>query len=218
MEMALPRKYDRVTGRILTYKNNQMCTTECSQMYNLHNPITFELGLGNVFVCMRCLTVHHCDMQTDCTIVNTHEGYVCAKTGLFYSGWMPTYADCFLEPICEPNIETVNVVVVLLSYVYSFLMENKERYAAIIDSIIKDGKFIKNVEDAVFYTFNAVFTNSTFNKIPLTTISRLFVQLIIGGHAKGTIYDSNVIRVSRRKREDSLLKKMRLEYGNALIL
>ena len=131
---------------------------------------------------------------------------------------MPAYSHTCMEPTEEPNMETVNVVVVLLSYVYSFLIQNKARYSNIIRDIIKDGKFIEQVENAVFCTFNKVFKNSTLNKLPLTTVSQLFVQLIIGGHAEGTIYDNNVIRVSGRKREDNILKKMRIEYGNALAL
>ena len=194
------------------------CEGECSQMYNLHNPLTFEMGLGNIFICVRCFKIHFCNMLEDCNLINTHEGCVCSKTGLFYNGWMPAYSHTCMEPTEEPNMETVNVVVVLLSYVYSFLIQNKARYSNIIRDIIKDGKFIEQVENAVFCTFNKVFKNSTLNKLPLTTVSQLFVQLIIGGHAEGTIYDNNVIRVSRRKREDNILKKMRIEYGNALAL
>ncbi|ANC96583.1 protein UL92 [macacine betaherpesvirus 9] len=198
--------------------NEDNCDTECSHMYNLHNPLTFELGLGNLFVCSNCYKVHFCNMLEDCNLINTHEGCVCVKTGLFYDGWISSYSQICREPLEEPNIETINVVVVLLSYVYSFLIQNRDRYSSIIRNIIKDGKFIEQVENAVFCTFNNVFKNSSLNKLPLTTVSQLFVQLIIGGHAENTIYDNNVIRVSKRKKEDNILKKMRVEYGNALIM
>lgn len=185
-------------------------------MRNLHNPITFELGLGNIFVCVNCFRTHQCDMQHDCTIINTQEGSVCTKTGFVYEELLSNYISAYVEPTFEPNVDSVNFVTVLLSYVYSYLIENADRYADIITKITENGHFVKRVEDAIFRTFNKVFKNGSLQKIPLSTISRLFTQLIVGGHASNTIYDHHIIKVSRRKKEDNILKRMRLEYGNAL--
>lgn len=188
------------------------------EMKNLHNPITFELGLGNIFVCVNCFKTHKCDMQHDCNIIQTQEGSVCTKTGFVYDGWISPYVKSYTEPVFEQDLDTFNFVIILLSYAYSYLLEHKNIYADLIIKITANGRFIKNVEDAVFYTFNKVFKNTNLQKLPLSTTSRLFTQLIIGWHATNTIYDHHVIKVSRRKREDNILKKMRLEYGNALAM
>lgn len=209
---------DKRTGKIIRGVSADCDLGNKCQMRNLYNPITFELGLGNVFMCDNCFRTHLCDLQHDCHIVNTREGSVCTKTGFVYNEWLPTYVQSYMEPINEPNVETLNVVIILLSYVYSYLLENSDRYAEIISEITENGRFIKKVEDAIFYTFDRVFKGTNFQKISLTTISQLFVQLIIGGHSNATVYDHNIIKVSRKKREDAILKKMRFEYGNALAM
>lgn len=186
------------------------------ELRNLCNPITRDIQLTNMFVCVCCHKTHLCDMRHDCHIVATQEGSVCAKTGFVYESVLSGGRAPTAEPVSEPNIDTVNVVNIILSYVYGYLLKNAEHYSDVLREVMDDGRFKDHVESSVYFTFNRVFrqTNSV-HKIPLSTIGQLFIQLIIGVHAKATKYDSTVIKVSRRKREDSLLKQMRLEYGNA---
>ncbi|AGT99255.1 protein U63 [Suid betaherpesvirus 2] len=188
---------------------------ESCQMKNLHNPLTCELAMGNVFMCCRCFRMHICDMRHDCQIYNTQEGYVCGKTGFVYDSMMPSLSARLKESDAEPSSDSFNVVSVILSYVYSYLINNCNYYYDIISSVIEDDKFKKEVEDSIFFTFNRVFQNSNY-RVPLPIISKLFIQLIIGMYAKETKYDADIIKVSRRKKEDNILKRMRLEYGNAL--
>ncbi|APZ76292.1 hypothetical protein MRV_0081 [Murid herpesvirus 3] len=181
-------------------------------MYGINNPITLELGIENLFLCSVCFRVHVCDMQHDCTIINTNDGAVCTKTSLSYNEIAPIYFVNNTEPIGEPDVENVNVVILILSYAYSYLVDHMDMYSEIFKKITKDGKFIKKIENGIFHTFNAIFTPSLIHKMPLSTICQLFIQLIIGGHSNNTVYDANIIKVSRRKKEDCILKRMRLEY------
>ncbi|AGE11562.1 GP92 [Caviid betaherpesvirus 2] len=186
------------------------------EMRNLHNPVTQELDLNNVFVCTECFRTHLCDLNHGCQLIATPEGSVCAITGLSYESIYATTRIDVLEPTTESNIDEVNVVTIILSYVYAYLIRNSERYRDVLDEVAEDGKLTPQVESAVYFTFNKVFKQSNnLHKIPLSTIGQLFTQLIIGVHAKVTKYDATVIKVSRRKREDGLLKQMRFEYGNA---
>lgn len=187
-------------------------------MRNLYNPMTCELGVNNMFVCVRCYRTHLCDMRHDCRLVTTQDGFVCSKTGLVYDNVLPNYRVVRSEPVTESSVDAVNVVNIILSYVYAFLIRHSDNYADVLDEVLEDGRFKKGVEDAVYFTFNKVFRKAqNLNKVPLFVIGQLFTQLIIGVHARVTKYDSSVIKVSRRKREDSLLKRMRSEYGNAPI-
>lgn len=185
------------------------------RMRNVRNPLTAELGLYNIFSCVRCYRVHLCDMRHDCRLVSTQEGNVCCKTGLAYDCVLAGQRVDASEPVVEPNAEDVNVVGVILSYVYAYLVKHSDHYADVIEEVTEDGGFKKSVESAIYFTFNRVFKKANLHKVPLAVVGQLFIQLIIGVHAKATKYDSTVIKVSRRKREDNLLKQMRCEYGNA---
>lgn len=188
-------------------------------MKNLKNPVSEELGVTNMFVCVMCYRTHLCDMGGDCDLTTTQEGFVCTKTGFVYQSMMPACPINVSEPVAECNVDDVNVVNMILSYVYAFLVRHAENYADVLEEVMEDGKFKKRVEDAVYFTFNKVFEKTqNLHRVPLSVIGQLFIQLIIGVHTKVTKYDSMVIKVSRRKREDGLLKQMRCEYGNAPLL
>ncbi|AAK57135.1 T92 [Tupaiid betaherpesvirus 1] len=216
---------DRRTGKQLVSippaPATQPPRTPCRQassceMRNLYNPLTCELGLANMFVCSYCYRTHLCDLRHGCQIVATAEGSVCAKTGLFYDSVLPAGSAVMAEPVTEPNIDEINIVMIILSYVYAYLLRHSDRYLDVLQEVTEDGRFTKKVEHAIYYTFNKVFKRTNnLHRIPLSTIGQLFIQLIIGIHSTATKYDSTVIKVSRRKREDALLKQMRAEYGNA---
>lgn len=231
--------HDRVTGKRVLFgsvipasdnsdfppscsaRNGLCCAEDGSScdMRNLNNPLTTEIGVRNAFACMNCYRTHFCDMRHDCKLVTTQEGFVCVKTGLVYESVCQGTGGKISDPVTEPNIEGVNVVSIILSHVYSFLLHHSENYDDVIKEVTEDGKFKKNVEDAVYYTFNKVFKKTqSLQKLSLNVIGQLFTQLIIGVHAKATKYDSLVIKVSRKKREDGLLKQMRFEYGNAPVV
>nr|WEG69778.1 protein UL92 [Mastomys natalensis cytomegalovirus 3]WEG69918.1 protein UL92 [Mastomys natalensis cytomegalovirus 3]WEG70058.1 protein UL92 [Mastomys natalensis cytomegalovirus 3]WEG70198.1 protein UL92 [Mastomys natalensis cytomegalovirus 3]WEG70338.1 protein UL92 [Mastomys natalensis cytomegalovirus 3] len=185
-------------------------------MRNLCNPLTQELNIRNMYVCVRCHRTHLCDLRHDCVVVHTQDGSVCVKTGLTYGSVFPGGCVNALEPVTEPHVDEVNIVGIIMSYVYTYLTRNAEHYADVIGSVLENGWFNKRTENAIYFTFNRVFRHqNALRKIPLTVIGQLFVQLVIGVHARVTKYDSTVIKVSRRKREDGLLKRMRSEYGNA---
>lgn len=185
-------------------------------MRNLCNPLTQELNLRNLYACVRCHRTHLCDLRHDCVVVHTQDGSVCTKTGLTYSSVFPGGRGDILEPVTEPHVDEINMVGVIMSYVYTYLTRNAERYADVIQSVIDDGWFNKSTENAIYFTFDRVFRHpNSLQKIPLSVVGQLFVQLVIGVHARVTKYDATVIKVSRRKREDGLLKRMRFEYGNA---
>lgn len=224
---------DRLTGKPLQPKVLGVSETGClvssnrenygicaasglCEMKNLYNPVTCDLGLTNMFVCVHCYKTHLCDLRHDCRIISTQEGTVCSKTGLTYESVLPHCRTDAVEQISEPNSDEVNIVSVILSYVYAYLIRHSNHYADVLEEVIEDGKFKKTVESAVYFTFNRVFKKANnLHKVSLSLIGQLFIQLIIGVHAKVTKYDPTIIKVSRRKREDGLLKQMRFEYGNA---
>lgn len=213
---------DRETGKPISAARRQpppqtLCdeTGDC-EMRNLCNPLTRELNLRNVYVCARCHRTHLCDLRHDCVVVNTQEGSVCVRTGLSYGTVFPNCRVDALEPVMEPNTDEVNIVGIIMSYIYTYLTQNAEHYADVITAVVEDGWFKKGIESAIYFTFNRVFKQTNnLHRIPLDVVGQLFVQLVIGVHARATKYDSTVIKVSRRKREDGLLKRMRFEYGNA---
>lgn len=141
---------------------------------------------------------------------------MCAKTGLAHDAAPLGYRVETTEPVTESNIDDVNIVTIILSYVYAFLLKHSDNYSDVLNEVMEGEHFKKHVESAVYFTFSRVFKKAqALHKLPLSVIGQLFTQLIIGVHAKGTKYDPTVIKVSRRKREDALLKQMRYEYGNA---
>lgn len=185
-------------------------------MRNLCNPLTQELNIRNMYVCARCYRTHLCDLRHDCVVVHTQDGSVCVKTGLSYGSVFPGGRTDALEPVTETHVDEINIVRVIMSYVYAYLTRNADHYSDVISSVMENGWFNKPTENAIYFTFNRVFKQpNALQKIPLTVVGQLFVQLVIGVHAKVTKYDATVIKVSRRKREDGLLKRMRFEYGNA---
>ncbi|AFX83406.1 B92 [Murid betaherpesvirus 8] len=185
-------------------------------MRNLCNPLTQELNIRNMYVCIRCHRTHLCDLRHDCVVVHTQDGSVCVKTGLSYGSVFPGNCSDTLEPVTESNVEEINMVGVIMAYVYTYLTRNAEHYDDVIRSVIDGPWFNKATENAIYYTFDRVFKrHNAVHKIPVSVIGQLFVQLVIGVHARVTKYDSTVIKVSRRKRVDGLLKRMRSEYGNA---
>ncbi|AEV80787.1 protein UL92 [Aotine betaherpesvirus 1] len=186
------------------------------EMRQVRNALTEEIQLHCLYVCVNCYKTHVCDLSGGCVLVATVEGSVCLKTGLVYESLCPATRVHVLEPTGETSVDDVNVVGVIMSSVYSYLMAHATRYADVIQEVVADGHLKKQVEDAVYFTFNRVFRSlQNVQRISVPVISQLFTQLIIGIHAKNTKYDSSVIKVSRRKREDALLKQMRFEYGNA---
>ncbi|AQN73576.1 protein UL92 [Human betaherpesvirus 5] len=185
-------------------------------MRHVQNAFTEEIQLHSLYACTRCFRTHLCDLGSGCALVSTLEGSVCVKTGLVYETLYPVARSHLLEPIEEVALDDVNIISAVLSGVYSYLMTHAGRYADVIQEVVERDRLKKQVEDSIYFTFNKVFRSMhNVNRISVPVISQLFIQLIIGIYSKQTKYDACVIKVSRRKREDALLKQMRSEYGNA---
>ncbi|QQL10061.1 Cy127 [Cynomolgus cytomegalovirus] len=185
-------------------------------MRHVQNVFTEEIQLHSLYVCTRCFRTHLCDLGSGCALVSTLEGSVCVKTGLVYEALYPVAREHLLEPIEETSLDDVNVIGAVLAEVYRYLMSHAARYADVIQEVVERDRLKKQVEENIYFTFNKVFRSmQNVNRISVPVISQLFTQLIIGIYSKQTKYDSCVIKVSRKKREDALLKQMRSEYGNA---
>ncbi|QQL09898.1 Ba127 [Baboon cytomegalovirus] len=185
-------------------------------MRHVQNVFTEEIQLHSLYVCTRCFRTHLCDLGSSCALISTLEGSVCVKTGLVYEALYPMAREHALEPIEETSLDDVNVIGAVLTEVYRYLMSHAARYADVIQEVVERDRLKKQVEDSIYFTFNKVFRSmQNVHRISVPIISQLFIQLIIGIYSKQTKYDSCVIKVSRKKREDALLKQMRSEYGNA---
>ncbi|ALM26012.1 protein U63 [Proboscivirus elephantidbeta4] len=193
---------------------------ECiHNMMMVRNPLTYDLNIQNLYICTLCGYSHVCDEESsDCKILDTPEGMVCLYTGLTHIDRL----SCIIHiPAIEADRDTLdidymNAVQTIIRRVFIFFKTYEDKYKHVTDKIFVDNEFNPQVLTAVIRTFKSVFTTQKLiDKVSILTISKLFIQLLIGKYAQKTTYDSRVIKVSKRKREDTILKQMRYEYGNA---
>ncbi|UEH20531.1 protein U63 [Elephant endotheliotropic herpesvirus 2] len=195
---------------------------ECMHnMMLLHNPLTHELNIENLYICTLCGFSHVCNEESsNCKILETSDGVVCLYTGLTHLERFPCIMNIALNDSDHDtaDIDYMNAVQSILRRVFIFFKTYEFKYLHITNEIFTENEFKPHVLNAVITTFRRVFTSQKLiDKVSIFTISKLFIQLLIGKYAKQTTYDGNVIKVSKRKREDTLLKQMRYEYGNSSV-
>lgn len=182
----------------------------------LHNPITHALRFDNIYICSMCQTIHVCEKNSDCLLIQTGEGNVCLYTGVVYPDVCSSYPQAiYAAPVPDPELDYLNIIQPILRFMYLFFKSNTEKYKLIIEKIMINDEFKQDVVSAIIKTFQKVFRcKKIIDRVSLFIIGRLFTQLIVGKYSNCTTYDANIIKVSKRKKEDSLLKQMRVVYDS----
>ncbi|AAK38229.1 ORF21 [callitrichine gammaherpesvirus 3] len=193
----------------------------CSFM-RLTSPLLVASRITDMFVCEGCQTYHVCDGSSECHLIETHDGVVCAMTGRdvgpdlkpVVRPW--TCARCEAENQSTWDPEEIQTLLLnITNHLYAYFRKDNVIpgvQAALFDD---DGVLRPHIPALISFVFPYCLPlmKSTDS---VRLIVSLYIHVIIAIYSRRTIYGCMLFKSMRNKKTDLVAKRMREAWMSTL--
>nr|QAM89320.1 BDLF4 [human gammaherpesvirus 4] len=176
-------------------------------------------SMASVFACWGCGEYHVCDGSSECTLIETHEGVVCALTG----NYMGPHFQPALRPWTEIRQDTQDqrdkwepeqvqgLVQTVVNHLYHYFL-NENVISGVSEALFdQDGALRPHIPALVSFVFPCclmLFRGASSEKVVDVVLS-LYIHVIISIYSQKTVYGALLFKSTRNKRYDAVAKRMR---------